>query len=947
MASEDIKMMMEAFARAQADSTARIMESVTKMNAETSQRQQDQFQQFATGMAAMMQQTSSRGGDQQVLVDAKGVGKPDRLTVTVASDAIGFKTWRYKFANWIGAACSGAGPVLEAIENDNGSEIDLARFEQLNLDFQGDLARLSAQLKATLVSLCEAEPLVIVMNAPKGERGGLECYRRLCNRYDPTGPRSAKVILQRILSSKAVPAYELKTGIEKLEAQFEEYKIRASRELTEDLRMLVIEQILPEPIKTHIALNADRLSEYGLMRDEIVKYSERMAQDRLLGSGAAPMDIGEVGQASANKGPGKGKFEGECRSCGKWGHMARDCWQAGSKGKGKGKSKAQKGKGKGKDGKGKKGQSKGYVKSVEEEGGDAQEAQEAHNEEDQEYEVEYEMGAMFALERVLLKDAPWRKPGSGSAEVRVDRGRPELDESVRGRASDRFGHVRPHASWEKVDAREAPKAKPKSAIKKAPLQTMPVQLNIASGRVDSADEGQMLGPDRKQRVMSDTSRVERSKTCEQSRCVDKEPAKEGTRVWKPRWKIEKEQEGSDQKLEEPTTVPRPSCRPDKDAAGLQGSAKMCLMRELAKVWRNNERVDSKTVERLDELDDKGRAGEQRRDNANHYREKFRREGEELRAEMKQRSTEPKLPVRVRMDMECGRSFRAAWKKEKSRRRASQHRKEGAIERSLIHKDLELKWAERHDDPSSASSMQRPGERGLSGKELMDFRVEEEEEPPVIKERVWKPEKKSENKRRKAVVAFRQRRAVKRLVEREVEKAENRRLCTSAKKMPRPTRAKKRRVENDILEVEGGWKEPEERLDVVIDSGACECALPQEWYTQCPLKPKAGRIRYRAANGATMQASGTRMLDVQLEDGSGTKMNFTVLPVKRALASVSKMVEKGCRLVFDDAANGGSYVEVKSTGKKHPLSLQNGVYVLPTWVRMNGASEQDFPRQAQP
>ena len=77
--------------------------------------------------------------------------------------------------------------------------------------------QLSAQLRATLVSLCVEEPLSIVQNTTKGPQSGIEALRRLTNRFDPSGPRAAKVMLQKMMTTSVVKVRELRTALEKLE----------------------------------------------------------------------------------------------------------------------------------------------------------------------------------------------------------------------------------------------------------------------------------------------------------------------------------------------------------------------------------------------------------------------------------------------------------------------------------------------------------------------------------------------------------------------------------------------------------------------------------------------------------------------------------------------------------------------------------------------------------
>ena len=58
------------------------------------------------------------------------------------------------------------------------------------------------------------------------------------------------------------------------------------------------------------------------------------------------------------------------------------------------------------------------------------------------------------------------------------------------------------------------------------------------------------------------------------------------------------------------------------------------------------------------------------------------------------------------------------------------------------------------------------------------------------------------------------------------------------------------------------------------------------------------------------------------------MTAQVTDVSKALLSVSKLVSKGCRVVFDEDS---SFIENKSSGDWVPLEQRNGMYVLGMWV----------------
>ena len=65
-------------------------------------------------------------------------------------------------------------------------------------------------------------------------------------------------------------------------------------------------------------------------------------------------------------------------------------------------------------------------------------------------------------------------------------------------------------------------------------------------------------------------------------------------------------------------------------------------------------------------------------------------------------------------------------------------------------------------------------------------------------------------------------------------------------------------------------------------------------------------------------------------------------VTKKLASVSRMVRIGHRIIFD-SPDIGSFIENKKTGKDMKLRQHNGIYLLDMWVAPNPSksSKMDF------
>ena len=127
---------------------------------------------------------------------------------------------------------------------------------------------------------------------------------------------------------------------------------------------------------------------------------------------------------------------------------------------------------------------------------------------------------------------------------------------------------------------------------------------------------------------------------------------------------------------------------------------------------------------------------------------------------------------------------------------------------------------------------------------------------------------------------------------------------------------------------------EERVDVVVDSGACVCGLPLRYAKNIPLEqlsPEDKESFSTAASGETVEAHGKKTLSVQCQNGVFSKMGFTVMDIRRALGSVSRMVHANHRVVFDSEENGGSYILDRNANCKHKVYERNGVYILPVWL----------------
>ena len=153
------------------------------------------------------------------------------------------------------------------------------------------------------------------------------------------------------------------------------------------------------------------------------------------------------------------------------------------------------------------------------------------------------------------------------------------------------------------------------------------------------------------------------------------------------------------------------------------------------------------------------------------------------------------------------------------------------------------------------------------------------------------------------------------------------------------------IEEDISEVanvnmNSGW----EKLELTVDSGAAETICPAKEVMSVATTPGAKFIqgvRYTCANGKKLPNLGEKKM-VMCTDESNVqhKITMQVADVNRALMSVSKAVDAGNKVVFDD---GWSYIEDKSY--RTTIQRRGGLYVLESWVKARDESDgQPFGRQ---
>ena len=210
---------------------------------------------------------------------------------------------------------------------------------------EGEQVQASSDLYHLLLHSTSRPALDRVVHAGSAE--GLRAWQLLVEWYDPDiRSRTAGQLLSLLQFDFSG---DMLAKLEAFERDLALYDQASGEKISDGLRVgTVLNRVTDTELATHFLLNSERFQTWALFRRELVDVSRaraaasgayqmrRGAND----SNTAPMEIDALQQHGDKK----------CHTCGRFGHLAKDCWQNKSKIKGK-DSKGKgglKGKGKGK-----------------------------------------------------------------------------------------------------------------------------------------------------------------------------------------------------------------------------------------------------------------------------------------------------------------------------------------------------------------------------------------------------------------------------------------------------------------------------------------------------------------------------------------------------------------------------------------------------------------------
>ena len=116
-------------------------------------------------------------------------------------------------------------------------------------------------------------------------------------------------------------------------------------------------------------------------------------------------------------------------------------------------------------------------------------------------------------------------------------------------------------------------------------------------------------------------------------------------------------------------------------------------------------------------------------------------------------------------------------------------------------------------------------------------------------------------------------------------------------------------------------------DITVDSAADESCWPEDVGGAFDLKPSKMNIKLIAANGQAMRHSGEKEITFRDPDSKDVmSMKLQVTEVRKALAAVHRLTEKGCFVQFgpEEADN---FIQYGKNGKKVKLIKKGRSYIM--------------------
>jgi len=167
----------------------------------------------------------------------------------------------------------------------------------------------SEKMYYALVMLVRGRAQLVLRGVPEGN--GYEAWRVLNVSFDQQDTQSVMGLLQAVLGFPAVRDLEsLRDKLAELELLMQRYESLAGRELADEVKRAVLSKIVPEPLKSHLQVNAASIASFEKMRETVCEYvlaKTAWKLTSLIPDTSGPMEVDEV----RGRGKGKGKDGGK------------------------------------------------------------------------------------------------------------------------------------------------------------------------------------------------------------------------------------------------------------------------------------------------------------------------------------------------------------------------------------------------------------------------------------------------------------------------------------------------------------------------------------------------------------------------------------------------------------------------------------------------------------
>ena len=134
-----------------------------------------------------------------------------------------------------------------------------------------------------------------------------------------------------------------------------------------------------------------------------------------------------------------------------------------------------------------------------------------------------------------------------------------------------------------------------------------------------------------------------------------------------------------------------------------------------------------------------------------------------------------------------------------------------------------------------------------------------------------------------------------------------------------------------------------RFRSVMDSGAADHVSNRATVPHVGIRPSAGSRagrHFTTATGGEVPNEGEQELDIVTEEGGTSSMVFQITDVKKPLCSVSKICDRGNRVVF---GRSGGVIHDLRTNHLTPFSRTGRIYTMDFYVRKPVNPDTGFTR----